>query len=419
MNDELPFDLPRAYSGTADSSGQARQNEAPIEPSLSRREMESAFMSRNSAFDGLFYAAVTTTRIFCKPSCPARKPLPHNVEYYATAREALFAGFRPCKRCRPMETDDSPVWLSRIFEAVDADPDRRFRDAEVAEFGADPATVRRWFKKRYGMTFQAYSRARRLSRAFDAIRSGGSVDEASLSHGWESFSGFREAFGKHFGAPPTSAASPDSPVLPAITVGWIETPLGPMVAGAVRVLADSAADPARATGVDALCLLEFSDRRMLEAQFETVSRRFGIQKGASILRAPLLPGESPVFDMVRVQLTEYFAGKRRNFDVPLALRGSEFQEKAWRALLRIPCGETRSYARLAADLGEPGAARAAGHANGLNRIAILVPCHRVINADGEFGGYGGGLWRKRALLELERGERSFSLSALPAENRSP
>ena len=358
----------------------------------SRAEMESAFMSRDSSFDGIFFAGVTTTRIFCKPSCPARKPLPENIEYYASAREALFAGFRPCKRCRPMETDDSPAWLSRVFAAVDADPDRRMRDAELADFGADPATVRRWFNARYGMTFQAYSRARRLSRAFEAIRSGSSVDEASLSHGWESFSGFREAFGRQFGAPPSSAADSAHPAPLPITVGWIETPLGPMVAGSVG---------------EALCLLEFSDRRMLEAQFDTVSRRFGTRLASATVGAPLEPGESPVFDRLRSQLSEYFAGDRRIFDLPLALRGSEFQERAWRALLRIPYGQTRSYAALAEDLGSPGAARAAGHAHGLNRIAILVPCHRVINADGEFGGYGGGLWRKRALLELERGERRF------------
>jgi AraC family transcriptional regulator of adaptative response/methylated-DNA-[protein]-cysteine methyltransferase len=123
---------------------------------------------------------------------------------------------------------------------------------------------------------------------------------------------------------------------------------------------------------------------------------------------PLAPAESPYFELLKKELTEYFAGERKAFTVPLVMKGSEFQERTWRGLLALPYGQTKSYAELARDIGAVNASRAVGHANGLNRIAILVPCHRVINADGELGGYGGGLWRKRALLELERGERRFS-----------
>jgi len=132
---------------------------------------------------------------------------------------------------------------------------------------------------------------------------------------------------------------------------------------------------------------------MLEAQLQTLRRRY---------RLPLFPGESPLFDRLRSQLAEYFAGRRRTFDLPLDFRGTEFQKRVWEALLRIPYGRTRGYAELAEELGRPGAARAVGQANGLNRIAILVPCHRVVNADGGLGGYGGGLWRKLRLLEAEK-----------------
>jgi len=338
-----------------------------------RGEMLRALMERDASCDGLFYAGVTTTMIFCRPSCPARKPKPEHVEFYATAREALFAGFRPCERCRPMEDgEQAPFWAAKLMEQVEANPSRRIRDAELREQDIDPAAARRYFLKAVGMTFQAYCRARRLGAAFSAIRNGGSIDDAVFDHGWESHSGFREAFARAVDAPPGAARGSDY-----IRLAWMETPLGPMAAGATE---------------RSLCLLEFTDRRMMEAQLETLKRRF---------RLPLLPGESPLFERLRAELAEYFAGKRRSFDLPLEYPGTVFQRRVWEALLRIPYGETRCYADLARELGEPGAMRAVGRANGLNRIAILIPCHRVINADGGLGGYGGGLWRKLRLLETE------------------
>ncbi len=346
-------------------------------------EMERAFRERDSAYDGVFYAAVTTTKIFCRPSCPARKPKEGHIEFYATPRDALREGFRPCLRCRPMEVPGgSPPWVRRLLDLVEEDPERRISDRDLESLGIEPAAARRWFRKTYGMTFQSYSRARRLGRAFDSLRRGGTVDDAVLGHGWESFSGFREAFGRLFGSPPGAVASGRS-ASDYIRLGWIETPLGPMAAGASEV---------------GVCLLEFSDRRMLEAQLGSLRNRF---------RLPIVPAESPHFALLRQELASYFRGSLRAFTVPLALRGSAFQERVWRGLLEIPYGETLSYAGLAGKLGVPGAARAVGMANGRNRLAILVPCHRVVNADGNPGGYGGGLWRKRALLDLERGLRRF------------
>lgn len=341
---------------------------------LTRGDMLRALMERDRSCDGLFYAGITTTMIFCRPSCAARKPKAENVEFYPTAREAVFAGFRPCRRCRPMESaSDAPAWLASLLQRVEAEPERRIRDADLREMGLDPVTVRRHFLKTYAMTFQAYARGRRLANAFTTLRGGASIDDVSYRSGWESHSGFREAFGKLTAVPPGKARQRD-----IITLAWIETPLGPMAAGATD---------------DALCLLEFTDRRMLEAQLVTIARRFQL---------PMMPGEHPLFDTLRAQLAEYFAGTRMAFTIPLTCPGTSFQEHVWEALQRIPYGETRSYAELAAEMGMPNAARAVGHANGLNRIAILIPCHRVINADGGLGGYGGGLWRKLRLLETER-----------------
>lgn len=331
-------------------------------------------MDGDGTYDGLFFAGVTTTGVFCKPSCPARKPRPERVEIYGTAREALFAGFRPCLRCRPMgDGGAAPGWMDALIGRIEENPGRRVRDADLNADGLDPVAVRRAFKRRFGMTFQAYCRARRLGEAFAAIKGGASIDDAVFDYGWESHSGFRDAFLKMAGRPPGSARAEDF-----IRLAWIDTPLGPMIAGATA---------------EALCLLEFTDRRMIEAQFATLSKRFGL---------PAMPGDSPIFGRLRDELGEYFAGRRKSFGIPLAYPGSDFQRRVWAGLLGIPYGETRSYSELAVELGlGPGAGRAVGHANGLNRLAVLIPCHRVIAADGGLGGYGGGLWRKLRLLERE------------------
>lgn len=342
---------------------------------LPRADMERAFRDRDASCDGLFYAAVMTTGIFCRPSCPARKAKSEHLEFFPTAKEALFAGFRPCARCRPLDggsRDGDSAALRPLVDLVEADPKRRIADAELREKGLDPAAARRLFLRKFGMTFQAYCRSRRLGAAFRSIQGGGNLDDAVFDHGWESHSAFRDAFSKAAGFPPGAARGERF-----ISLAWIETPLGPMVAGAAE---------------DAVCLLEFTDRRMLEAQLRTVASRFGL---------PLFPAEHPLFDSLRAELAEYFSGTRRSFDLPLEYPGTGFQRRVWDGLLRIPYGQTRSYAELAAELGVPGGSRAVGNANGLNRIAVLIPCHRVVNSDGGLGGYGGGLWRKLRLLERE------------------
>jgi AraC family transcriptional regulator of adaptative response/methylated-DNA-[protein]-cysteine methyltransferase len=341
-------------------------------------EMEKAFYGRDGSFDGVFYAAVATTGIFCKPSCPARKPKRENVRFYATAREALFAGFRPCERCKPLEAKgQAPAWLETATKLAEDSIGERVADDDMRAAGLDPVAVRRWWKREHGMTFHAYCRARRLAKAFESIRAGSSVDDAILDSGWQSFSGFREAYGKLFGSPP-GAAKPSAKTGDYVRLAWLETPLGPMVAGADET---------------AVRFLEFSDRRAMEAQLASLRRTSGMA---------IAPGDCAVLETLRAELAAYFAGTLKAFTVPTVEPGSAFQARVWKALVDIPYGQTRSYAQLAEAIGSAGAARAVGAANGLNRIAVIVPCHRVVNADGQLGGYGGGLWRKRALLELER-----------------
>jgi AraC family transcriptional regulator of adaptative response/methylated-DNA-[protein]-cysteine methyltransferase len=348
------------------------------------QEMRRAFLGGDASYDGVFFTGVRTTGIFCRPSCKARKPRPENVEFFGTPREASFSGYRPCKRCRPLDTDGSPpAWVGRLLARVDADPASRIRAADLRAAGVDPARARRYFLKHYGMTFQAHCRARRLANAFHLIKEGATVSDAANDVGFESESGFRSAFAQAFGTSPGEAVERDT-----VALDWIASPVGPLIAGA--------------TG-EGICLLEFTDRRMLEAQLTTLRRRLGV---------PLIPGRNRWLDTLRKQLGQYFSGTRQAFDLPLVIRGTDFQEQVWQALLTIPYGETWSYRDLARRIGNPAAMRAVGTANGMNRMAILIPCHRVVNADGRLGGYGGGIWRKQFLLDLERGQGAITGSAL-------
>ncbi len=345
-------------------------------PSLT--EMQKAFESRDASYDGVFFIGVRTTGIFCRPSCTARKPLLKNIEYFNNVREALFAGYRSCKRCRPLEVNGQPpAWVEPLLAKIDQSPEERIKDGDLRALGIDPARARRHFLRHYGMTFQAYCRARRMGVALDQIRQGAEIDDVVLGNGYESHSGFREAFARTFGRPPGKCRNAD-----CILLAWIESPVGPLIAGA---------------NAEGVCLLEFTDRRMMEAQFATLRKRFS---------SPIVPGENDHLLRLKEELKDYFAGKLKKFTSPLVYPGSPFQTQVWDQLLRIPYGETISYEELARRISSPKAVRAVGHANGLNRIAIVIPCHRVVNKGGKLGGYGGGLWRKQFLLDLERGQPS-------------
>ena len=344
----------------------------------STTEMYRALLERDRAYEGVFFVAVRTTGVFCRPTCPARKPERRNVEFYSTTKEALSSGFRPCKRCRPMELlGEAPEWLRPLLDAVEEDPASRWTDADLRERGLDPARVRRWFHERHGMTFHAYLRARRLGTALGQIRHGADLTETAYDAGYESPSAFRDAFGRYFGKTPGKSRD----AVPVVMTR-IASPLGPLVVAA----SDSG-----------ILLLEFADRRMLETQI----RRVGALVGG---RAA--PGSNAHVAALEEELKRYFEGSLKTFTVPIVEPGTPFQESVWTRLRRIPYGETISYDRLARDIGRPGAQRAVGKANGDNRIAILVPCHRVVRANGELSGYGGGVWRKQALLDLERAHRS-------------
>ncbi len=336
-----------------------------------------AIVNKDSGFEGIFVVAVKTTGIFCRPTCTARKPKRENVEFFGSAQEALLHGYRPCKVCRPLEYKGTvPDWLRLLLDEINDDPGIRLRDGDLRARGVDPSRARYWFKKHHGMTFQAYLRALRIGQAFGRIRYGEKVVSTAFESGYESLSGFADSFRKAAGFSPVKSREGR-----LITTTRILTPLGPMLAGGTD---------------DGICLLEFVDRRMIETQIGRLSRLLG---------AECVPGSCRHFDALNVQMEEYFSGKRKKFDLPLVTPGTPFQQKVWSELRTIPYGSTRSYGEQASAIGMPSAVRAVARANGDNRIAIVIPCHRVIGADGRLTGYGGGLWRKKYLLDLEAGKK--------------
>lgn len=341
------------------------------------REMERAWQARDAAYDGLFLLGVRTTGIFCRPTCPARKPLPRNVQYFGSADEAAAAGFRACKRCRPLAEDEHPPWAKELLTQIERAPTVRLTEAALRAHGVDPTTARRWFRKHVGMSPAAFARARRVGSAHEALRCGGKLDDAVADSGFESHSGFREAFARVFGAAPGQSRARDS-----IVFTWLPSPVGPLVLAATT---------------EGLCLLEFGEPARLGPQIERLRARFEL---------PAVPGRNRHLDLAERELRHYFAGILRAFTVPVVIRGTPFQERVWRALLKIPYGDTCSYGEVARAVGAPAAVRAVGTANGSNRIAIVIPCHRVVNTGGKLGGYGGGLHRKRFLLALESEARA-------------
>ena len=343
---------------------------------MTDNEKYTALVEKDPAYDGAFFAAVKTTGIFCRTTCTARKPKQENVGFYDTIHDALAAGYRPCKICRPMESANQvPEDIASLLAEVQASPQFRITEWQLKQRGLDPNTLRRWFLKHYGMTFQAFCRMNRINTAFGAIRDGNSVLDAALESGYSSTSGFATAFDKIIGTAPGKAKREPRNVL---VYQRFDAPLGPMVAIASE---------------KGLCLLEFGDRRMLESEFTDLQKR---------LDAVLLPGKNEFTEEAVRQIQEYFAGTRKTFSVPLHAPGTEFQQRVWAALCEIPFGEMCSYGEIASAIGEPKAVRAVGTANGMNRIAIMIPCHRVIGADGALTGYGGGLWRKDWLIKHEQ-----------------
>ncbi len=343
-----------------------------------------ALMSRDPAYDGHAFVGVMTTGIFCRLTCPARKPHFENCRFFDSIAACFEAGFRPCKRCRPLDRvrEREPL-VKALMERLDHDHDRVWSEDDLIAMNLDPSTVRRAFKRHIGMTFLDLARLRRMGRGLDRLAVGGTVIDAQLEAGFDSGSGFREAVARLIGENPAGLKGRD-----LLKTDWIETPIGAMLAVADR---------------HALHLLEFFDRKALPAELMALRRATG---------SSIAFGRLPPIDHMEEELRAYFDGRSAGFSTPLALHGSAFTRSVWDELIAIPSGVTRAYNEVAAAIGRPAAVRAVARANGANQIGIVIPCHRVIGADGTLTGYGGGLWRKRWLIEHERRTTKSSLAPL-------
>lgn len=345
-----------------------------------------ALLDRNPAFDGRAFVGVTSTGIFCRLTCPARNPKRENCRFLDTVAACLEAGFRPCKRCSPMEpAADADPLIRDLLTALDADPSYRWTEAEIAARGLDPSTVRRSFKRQFGTTFLEMARLSRLRDGFVTLSTSGRVIDAQLDAGFESASGFRTAFARLLGQSPAHFTGKEH-----FKADWIATPLGAMIAVCDRA---------------SLHLLEFVERRALPAELKKIRQATGHDVGV---------GRFEPTAQIEAELTAFFKGNCDEFKTPLKLHGTSFTRAVWDELRQIPAGVTRSYSDVARAIGKPTATRAVARANGANMLALVVPCHRVIGADGSLTGYGGGLWRKQKLIELERhfAERRVSTGAL-------
>lgn len=340
--------------------------------------MYRALVERDASYEGVFFACVKTTGIFCRPTCKARKPNRENVEFVASVSAALHEGYRPCKVCRPLHVgSDQPAWMSELIQRLNRAGGERLRDGDLRGMGIDPVAARRRFLREYGMTFHAFQRAWRMGTAMRSLGNGGTSMQAAMNSGYESESGFRDAFTRLFGEAPSRARKSGAT---ALTATWYSTPLGRMIGVASE------------RGV---MLLEFLERRALETEITFLRRH---------MNAAITPGRNAHLDLLEGELAAYFENGRTEFTVATDAPGTDFQRRLWAKLCEIPAGDTWSYQQLARAVGSESGSRAAGRACGENRIAIVIPCHRVVRTDGSLGGYGGQLWRKERLLAHERSE---------------
>lgn len=330
-----------------------------------------AVLARDRAFDGRFVTGVLSTGIYCRPSCSARHPRRENVRFFDKPETAEAEGLRACLRCRPRDLARDEGAVARALAAL-ADVEQAPSLAQLAtQVGYSPAHFQRVFKRAVGLSPAEYVRARRLDRAGDALTEGGSVTGAIYEAGYGAASRFYEASQGRLGMTPSAWRDGGR----GVTIRWavVTTTLGEMLVAA--------------TG-KGVCRLSFGEgREHLAARFPNAELVEGGEDFASLLTEVIGAVERPCPSQV----------------IPLDVQGTAFQEAVWRELQRIPHGETRSYAQIAAAVGKPGAVRAAGSANGANNVAVLIPCHRVIRSDGGVGGYAYGDAIKRELLRRERG----------------
>lgn len=329
-----------------------------------------AFDSRNRLLDGEFVGAVKTTGIYCKPSCPARRPLRENVEFFWTAAEAIAAGYRSCMRCKPDDVGRDREAVTAALKLIEEAEDDLSLEELAAAVDYTPHHFHRLFKRDTGVTPAAYMRSLRAKRAATALDGNGSVTEAIYKAGYSGPSRFYEAAKGHLGMTPSAWKNGGE----GVVIRWacVDTVLGKMLLAATD---------------KGICRLSFDEDET------ALTRRFP--------KAEIVAGGETLEKLVSGAIAAIERPAQMP-DLPLDIAGTAFQQAVWKELRQIPPGETRTYADIATAVGKPNAVRATGSANGANNVAVLIPCHRVIRTDGTLGGYAYGIDRKEKLLAAER-----------------
>lgn len=332
-------------------------------------EAWAAVMARDRAFDGRFVTGVLSTGIYCRPSCPARHPARERVRFFADGAAARAAGLRPCKRCRPDETARDEEAVAAALERIGACEQPPALAELAAAAGYSPSHFQRVFTRLVGLSPAACARALRQERAAEALCGAARVADAIYAAGYSAPSRFYAEAGRILGMAPSAWRNGGR----GVTIRWAVAPtsLGPLLVAATD---------------KGVCRVAFGEGGVeLAARFPEAERIEGGEGLGEVLAEVIAAVEQP--------------GQASR--VALDVRGTAFQQAVWQALRRIPPGETRSYAEIAAAAGRPSAVRAAGSANGANPVAVLIPCHRVVRGDGSLGGYAWGEAIKRELLRRE------------------
>lgn len=328
-----------------------------------------AFNARDRAWDGRLIVAVTTTGIYCKPTCPARRPKREHVRFFADADAARAAGFRACLRCKPDEVGRDRVAVAKAIALIEGAEEVVPLEDVAAAVGYAPHHFHRLFKRATGVTPAAYARGLRARRAARALTEEETVTEAIYEAGYSAPSRFYETANARLGMSPSVWKRGGA----GVTIRWTiaETSLGPLLIAATD---------------KGLCRVAFDEDAL------QLARRFPA--------AEIVQGGAALTELAARVVAEVET-PGRDQDLPLDVQGTAFQEAVWQALRAIPPGETLSYAQLAAAAGNPRAVRAAGTACGANQVAIVIPCHRAQRSDGSMGGYAYGIDRKRVLRKRE------------------
>lgn len=328
-----------------------------------------AFMRRDRAWDGRVIGAVKTTGIYCKPSCPAKRPKREHVEFFTSSEQARLAGYRPCLRCKPDEVGRDRDAIAKAVRTIEQAEEAPSLAELAASVGYAPHHFQRIFKRDLGVSPAEYARGLRNRRSEEALRQNGRVTDAVYDAGYQSPSGFYSDAKERLGMTPSAWRNGGE----GETIRWttFDSALGEMLIAATS---------------RGICRLTFDDSEA------SLKRLFP--------KATILKDEGGLKELVEGALTAIESPLAAP-ELPIDVAGTAFQEAVWRELRKIPPGETRSYAQIAAAIGQPTAVRAVGTANGDNHVAVIIPCHRVIRSDGSLGGYAGGLDRKRKLLAAE------------------